>query len=177
MNKTYVISISPRISFPDLVFFNREFILWKCIKGVKIDDIVYIYVSTDQRNKKEKEEHKRIKAERLKNMGKEGALTIEQNLPDKCIYYKTRVAQIHVTATKEELFVPTWINEKDWDKQAAMNDNVKLQLLTAYNDKQKSLLTSEKLSKFGFKKSYVPNNITDNTEMLKYIDRISELKF
>ena len=40
-----VISINPKLSFPDLVFFRREQnrILWKKIQGAQVDDIIYMY--------------------------------------------------------------------------------------------------------------------------------------
>ena len=169
-----VISINPSLSFPDLVFFRREQILWKKIQGAKVDDIIYMYVSEDKRNKATKERHKKIKEERVRMLNAEGELEIEQNIPDQRIYYKAIVRGVHIKATKEELYNPTWIEEKDWDKQVEENDNVLLELLQKFTPKQREALTKSKLGEYGFRKNQGVNNITNNKPLLDYIGSVEE---
>lgn len=171
-----VISINPSLSFPDLVFFRRKQnrILWKKIQGAQVDDIIYMYVSKDKRNKATKERHKKIKEERVRMLNAEGELEIEQNIPDQRIYYKAIVRGVHIKATKEELYNPTWIEEKDWDKQVEENDNVLLELLQNFTPEQREALTKSKLGEFGFRKNQGANNITDNQRLLDYIKSVEK---
>lgn len=171
-----VISINPSLSFPDLVFFRREQnrILWKKIQGAQVDDIIYMYVPEDKRNKATKERHKKIKEERVRMLHAEGELEIEQNIPDQRIYYKAIVRGVHIKATKEELYNPTWIEEKDLDKQVEENDNVLLELLQNFTPEQREALTKSKLGEFGFRKNQGANNITDNQRLLDYIKSVEK---
>lgn len=171
-----VISINPKLSFPDLVFFRREQnrILWKKIQGAQVDDIIYMYVSEDKRNKATKERHKKIKEERVRMLNAEGELETEQNIPDQRIYYKAIVKEILKPATKEKLYNPTWIEEKDWDKQVEENDNVLLELLQNFTPEQREALTKSKLDEYGFRKNQTVNNITDNQRLLDYIKSVEE---
>lgn len=171
-----VISINPSLSFPDLVFFRREQnrILWKKIQSAQVDDIIYMYVSKDKRNKATKERHKKIKEERVRMLNAEGELETEQNIPDQRIYYKAIVRGVHIKATKEELYNPTWIEEKDWDKQVEENDNVLLELLQDFTPEQREALTKSKLGEYGFRKNQTVNNITDNQRLLDYIKSVEE---
>ena len=171
-----VISINPSLSFPDLVFFRRgrNSILWKNIPGVQIGDIIYMYVSKDYRDEATKERHKEIKKERLRMLEAEGELEIEQNILDQRIYYKTIVREIHKKATKEGLYNPTWIEEKDWDKQVEENDNVLLELLLDFTPAQRDVLTKSKLGEYGFRKNQGVNNITENKSLLDYIKKVED---
>ena len=104
----------------------------------------------------------------------EGELETEQNIPDQRIYYKTIVRDIHVKATKEELYNPTWIEEKDWDKQVDENDNVLLELLQKFTPEQREVLTKSKLDEYDFRKNQTVNKITDNQRLLNYIKSVEE---
>lgn len=170
--KYFVIAINPGRSFPDLVFLGRERILWKHIDGVHVGDIVYMYVSKkDGKNRKEREEHEKIRKERLQKLKAKYGSVSDKSLRYGRIYYKTRVTNIHVKATREELYNPTWIKEEDLDKQVKANDNVELELLKVF-DWQKDDLAHELLfSKYGFRKTQKPDNITGK-EVLDYIKSV-----
>lgn len=141
--RRYIISVNPHLSNVDSIFDGRTWLYWIHKRG----------------------NHARYQPDDI--------LYMYISSPVKQIRFKVRVLRANVEATREELGNPTWYNRNDLEEQINNNCNDAIELIHELQSPLRARLSLSELYRNGLtKRIWAPVDITDNTELVDYIESV-----
>lgn len=139
----YIISVNPTKSNIDSIFDGRTWLYWIHRRG----------------------NHARYQPDEI--------LYMYVSSPVKQIRFKVRVLRTNVEATEEELGNPTWFHREDLEEQVNNNCNDAIELIEELPVPNRTRLSLSELYRHGLnKRIWAPVDITDNAELVEYIESV-----